>query len=623
MFDFKNVERERIYKHDKLNQADADRLRPLMESAFKAELSAYDGRPALKEEKLRFITEQFANRARVAASMGQNPLYEDAQIFGGLNPQLKDLFESISNPANIINMGNVQNPMNATDVAGGKWNPGYKRGTGDLPSYVFGLQNHIALHCIGFDLLPTIAVDTPKPMITYVDVVYGGGEMSSTTNLPSYLEFASNLFTHSWITTKQLERGVSEVIIVADTASTKKAMKVRFIMGSTVRAAINAEVLATGVMTTAPVTTPGSEANAAFTWNNDYSVKEIVDLVADTTKTHKVYIEAAAPADNSYEDITELYASYVSSTRTNIAEATSNNNTLGGMSREQMEKGPKHKLNVITMDEQLEIVGLEIEADTTNIQIKDMAAMGVNVISYLYTGVQNSLVQSLDEVILDHLYALGVTAAVNAYKAQGINHSIYISAPANATYNVANYPVKLKDINGTDRRTDFGSIANSVVASTYENQQTHNDRLYRRILLISEFVEQQTRIAPADMLVASGTICAALKAQSSYQACPVPTTMTQNPGVQYYGTIYGTINVYKNPKCAFNDTRVLIFRRGDDKDPGAKLLAYDLAASRQIVAEQTMAEKIRVWSRFNIADVGFYPELNYYVMLAINDMNWI
>lgn len=621
MFNFNEVKRERIYKHDKLNQADADRLRPLMESAFADELSAYNNRPQLKEEKLRFITEQFANRMRVSNAVGVSPLNEDANIFGGINPNMKSLFESVSSPANIINMGNVRNPMNATDVPGGKWNDSYKRGTGDLPSYVFGLQNHIALHCIGFDLLPTIAVDTPKPVVNYVDVVYGGGELDSTESLPSYIELSSDTFTRKWIEEKKLERGVSELIIAADTTGTKKAMKVRFIMGSTVRAALNVEVLATGTMTTEPVdkTSVGS-----YTWDNSISVKDIVETVSDTTKTHKVAIEDATTNTNTvYEAITNLYANYVSSTRTNIAEATSNNNTLGGMSRAQMEKGPKHKLNVVTCDEQLEIVGLEIEADTTNIQIKDMAAMGVNVISYLYTGVQNSLVQSLDEVILDHLYALGVTHAINTLKSQGINHSMFISNPSTSEYNMANYPVALKDINGVDRRSDFGKLSNELVTASFENQQTHNDRLYRRILLVSEFIEQQTRIAPADTLVASGTLSAAIKAQSSYQAAPVPTTMTMNPGIQYYGTIYGTINVYKNPKVNFDDSRILIFRRGDDKDPGAKLLAYDLAASRQIVAEQTMAEKIRVWSRFTIADIGFYPELNYYLMVAINDQKFI
>ena len=614
------VKRDRIYKHTHLKQEDADRLRPLMENAFRDELARYSDRPALREEKLRFITEQYANRCRVSSALGQSPLHEDAKIFGGLDGSLSNLFESVSAPGNIINMGNVRNPMNGTDVEGGIWNPGYKRGTGDIPSYVFGLQSHIALHCIGFDLIPTISVDTPKPVVSYVDIVYGGGTLADAENLPSYLEFASNVFTKSWVIARNLVRATTEVIIIADTAGDKKALKLRFHSGSTVRAAINAEVLATGTCTTLPV---NATSAGAYTWNNSCSVKDIIDLVADTSKSHSVAIEAATATDTYVGAITELYANYLSATRTNIAEATSNNNSFGGMTREQMEKGPVHKLNVVTMDEQLDIVGIEIEADTTNIQIKDMAAMGVQVISYLYTGVQNALVQSLDEFILDHLYAMGVTAAVNAYQSQGINHSLYIDNPNETTYAMSSYPYPFKDILGRDRRSEMGTITNAMVTTGYENQMTHNERLYRRILLIAEYIEQQTRIAPADMLVAGGELCAAIKAHSSFTTSPTPNTMTQSPGIQYYGTIYQTINVFKNPKCDFNDSRILIFRRGDDKDTGSKLLAYDLAASRQIVAEQTMAEKIRVWSRFKIADIGFYPELNYYTMVAINTYKFI
>ena len=104
--------------------------------------------------------------------------------------------------------------------------------------YVFGLQSHIAMHCIWFDLLPTIAVDTPKIFVSYVDTVYGGGALDSTESLPSYLEVASSVFTRSWIKTRPLKRTTSEIIIISDTAGGKKALKLRFIVGSTIKAAL-------------------------------------------------------------------------------------------------------------------------------------------------------------------------------------------------------------------------------------------------------------------------------------------------------------------------------------------------------------------------------------------------
>jgi hypothetical protein len=603
------IKRNKIYKHTELDQRTADAYKPLMESAFANEFAKLESRPDIKKERLQFVTEQYANRARIANLMGTTPLNEDANIFGGSMPQLKNLFESVSTPGNVIGMGSVANPGSSSTLNGGIWNPGYKAGSGDVPSYVFGLQNHIALNCIGFDLMPTIAVDTPKVLVTYIDTVYGGGTFDDVANLPSYVELSSPVFTRSWIKAQALKRATTEVIVLG---ADGKALKVRFMLGSTVKAAITVEVLATGTaITTVDV--------VAYTWNNSVTVKQVVDSI--NAAPGKVYVADFATASLGTA-ISLIGVGYASAVRQNIAEAASNNNSLGGMARAQHEKGPIHKLNVIAMDKQLEMVGLEIEADTSNIQIKDMAAMGVNVISHLYTGVQNQLVQSLDEVILTHLYQMGVTHAVNVYQSQGVNYSLYIDTPSNVTKAMTDIDVVFNDILGNDVRSSMGSLTNALVSAAYENQMTHGERLYARILLILEFVAQQNRIAPPDFIVLGGTLAACLKKQSTFSACPVTTAFSANPELHYAGTIFETVNVYKNPKINFDDPRILFGRRGNDTDPGSKFLAYDLAASRQMVAEQNMAEKIRVWSRFQIADIGFYPELNYYTAIFVNNYNW-
>ena len=605
------IERKRIYKHTELDQRDADRVRPLMESAFADEITNYNhgNRKHIADERMRFASEQFANRCRIAKNMGIHPLNEDATIFGNAFPQLKNLFESVSVPGNIIGMGEVTNPMEGNAVQGGMWNPGYKPGSGDIPSYVFGLQSQIALHCIGFDLMPTIAVDTPKVVVSYVDTVYGGGTFDDVEHMPSFVEVSSGLFKRSWLKENKLRRAVSKVVIA--TSDGTSAVELLFILGSTIKAAITVEVLSTGKI-----------SGTTYTEENTKSVKEVIDAI-NADGSSKAYISANGGATfTEKEPVGNVGIDYASATRTNIAEAASNDNSLGGMSRAQHEKGPKHKLNVIMMDKQLEMVGLEIEADTSNIQIKDMAAAGINVIAHLYSGVQNQLVQSLDEVILDHLYKLGVTHAVNVYESQGINYSLFIGKPSENELTFADVDTDFYDILGNDVRSKMGAIPNALVSSSYENQMTHGERLYSRLLVILEFVSYQNRIGAPDFIVASGELCACLKKQSTFSVCPVATTLASNPELHYTGTIFETVSVYKNPKIPFNDCRILFGRRGNDTDPGAKFLAYDLAASRQTIAEGTMAEKIRVWSRFAIADIGFYPELNYYTAVFINSFQW-
>ena len=605
------IKRKPIYTHTHLNVSEAENLAPLMESVFADEFKRYDdpkraNGAQLKAERLKMVSEQFANRCRVARNMGVSPLNEDANIFRGVAPDMVKMFESVSMPSNIVGMGNVTNPMEGNRVAGGMWNPAYKPGSGDVPSYIFGLQTHLALHCIGFDMLPTISVDTPKIVLTYIDTIYGGGSFDDTESLPSYIELSADLFKYSWVKAKALKRAVTELVLVS---SKGKALKVRFIVRSMVAPALTVEVLSTG-----------DYASNAYTETNKYSVKTVIDEI-NAEAGAKVYVLPA----NAGEELGYVTLNYASAIRTNIAEAASNNNSLGGMNRAQMEKGPKHKLNVVAMDKQLEVVGIEIEADTSNIQIKDMAAMGVNVIAHLYTGVQNQLVQTLEETILDHLYKLGVQHAVNAYLSQGVDYSLYIDAPAKTEigYDEILDENQWLDMLGNDVRSKMGEIKNAIVSSAYENQMTHADRLYGRVLKVVEFVGQQNRIACPDFIVLCGELAATLKKNAKFSPCPHTQTLSTSPEIVYSGTIYDTISVYKNPRYAFNDPRILVGRHGDDTDPGAKFIAYDLAASRQIVAEQTMAEKIRVWSRFAIADIGFYPELNYFTFVAKNGFEWI
>ncbi len=603
-------ERNPIYKPTHLSQAVVDKLKPLMESAFADELSGFvGGREKLKKERLELAARQYGNRMRVAQNTLTSPLFEDSKIFGSaLGSNVGQLFESVSMPSNIVSMGNIQSPGNPTTTPNGMWNPNYSPGSGDIPSYVFGLQSNIAMHSQGFDLLPTIAVDTPKIMLNYVDTVYGGGELDGEDDYPTIIEIASKYFTHKNVKELGLKRSKSKVVLWD---GTEDAVEVLFYVGSLEKPAINVEVLGFGKSTDG-ITVAKADGK---------TLVSVIEKVNAAGAGAKVFVDGAA-ASVAIEAGQEFKLNYVSATRTNIAEAATNNNSKV-MDRNQHRKGPKNKLNIVTMDKEVHIKGIEIEADTDNIQIRDMAAMGVSVISMLYAGVQNQLIQSIDEYILNHLYALGVEHAINAYESQGENFNLYIANPSKASVKLSDLGVTFDDMRGVDRSADMGDILNSIQSSGYENQTTHADRLYARILLVSEFVGQQNRDKTPDYIVIPGKLAATIKKNSTYTVVPTPNTMAVKPELHYTGTIFETLSVYKNVRTTqFSDPRILLGVRGDDTDSGAKFLAYDLAASRQTIAEGTMAEAIRAWSRFEIADVGFYPEMKYFTFVAINEYGW-
>lgn len=600
--------RQPIYRHTHLDVKQAAKLKPLFESAFGPEFQKLSGNPMreqIKNERMDFATKQFANRARVAQLSGVNPLNEDSQIFGSIGGNIKQLFESVSMPGNIIGMGDVVNPEASSTLPGNIWNPAYKAGSGDIPSYVFGLQSHVALHCNAFDMIPLIAVDTPKVTTNYIDEVYGGGNFDSTEALPSYIKIGNPLFNMTFVETNNLKRATTKLVLAS--GATGEAMEVLFMVRSAEDTSLIVEVLSVGATVT-----------GTYTAAQNKDVASVITAI-NAGATPIVYIVGGG---NENLIVGKTTIGYASATRTNLIEATTNNNGRKGMTRAQHLKGPKHKINIISIDKSYEMVGLEIEADTDNLQIKDLAAAGVNVISRLYNSVHNLVLQNLDEIILNHLYSMGVTHAVNAYQAQGINHSLYIAAPNKPSMTFSDVKVDFVDVMGDDRKTDMGVIVNSIQSSAYENQTTHADRLFARILLTAEFIGQQNRIAPPDFIVFGGGLAAAAKKHSSYIVSPTANTLSDSPEIIYSGTLFQSLNVYKNSRIPFNDPRILIGRRGDDTDPGAKFLAYDLASSAQTTAEQTMSAKIRIWSRFQIADVGFYPELNYYTLVAINEYNW-
>ena len=608
---------EPIYKHTHLDMKVVNKLKPLMESAFANELSKLNERPDIKAERVQFMAEQFANRCRVANNLGHNsPLFEDANIFGHLDPSIKPMFESYSMPGNITSSGDIVNPTATSTLAGQTWNPAAKSGSGDAGSHVFGLQSHIALLCAAFDLVPMIAVDTPKVITNFVDEIYGGGDLDSDEALPSFLKFGNaGVINYEFIKTNGLVRGKSKLVFAA---STGEAIEVLFILGSTEDPTIVAQVLSTGEFT--PGTAPAVGTYVAGDLA-DLTVADALEAInADATPVI-LHEDATSTMVETAMTVGALTIGYTSATRTNIIEATTNTGERKGMHRKQHKKGPKFKINLVSLDKSIEMVGLEIDADTDNLQIKDFAALGVNVISRLYNSVHNAILQSLDEIILDHLYAMGVQHAQQAYEASGINHSLYIGRPSSTDKAMTDFDAVYENMMGEDVRSTMGVVENSILSSQYENQTTHADRLFARILLVGEFIGFQNRIGEPDYILAGGTVLAALKKAKNYTIVPTENTLSSGPELNYTGSIMG-MRVYRNNKTSFNDCRVLIGRRGNDSDPGTKFLAYDLASSAQTTAEGTMSAKIRVWSRFNLVDVGFHPELNYYTFLVHNDSAW-
>jgi hypothetical protein len=68
------------------------------------------------------------------------------------------------------------------------------------------------------------------------------------------------------------------------------------------------------------------------------------------------------------------------------------------------------------------------------------------------------------------------------------------------------------------------------------------------------------------------------------------------------------MTVYCDPNMAGYDNRVCVGRKGGKDEPGVHFCPYILADSVRIIAENTMAPKLQIKSRYALVDAGYFPE---------------
>lgn len=548
------------------------------------------------------VTDQ--GRLRMMSILAESKQMIDGPLGNSTERSLKESY-GISGTSNILGMGPAtwgSDPGTGLGATRGAWhNPNYKPGSGDIPSMIMGMGLNVAAYCVGFDLLHTIPVDMPTAVFQFLDSVYGGGSLDGKDgDAPIYFQ----------IRAKELKAGAElwskvaygDHILVGDQTDTADTAAVlgKFVGRSHVTGDLIVKFESTGKL------------NTTYAADNKTSVADVLETVASKAKIYKFQADGTQK-DSTWGgmNLSEISVDYVSAVRDHIRGfSNSDGITKAPMSRSQLEKGTKNKINLKLWSKTVEIKGIEVEADITRVQLRDLKAYGVDGLAMLYKAAQNQLIQDINDDITDHLFALGVKNHAQLYSSQGVNLNLYIDVAGNSSKTLNTFGVKFEDPTGTDRTAEFGAIPNSETNSAAENQGTRQRRLSGRILAASGLIATVGRYGEGDICVVNGQIGSALKNCANFAAYPLENTIGRTGDLHFIGTL-GNIKIYQNPKMLWNDTRILVGRKGGEEDPGAKLAAYDLAQSVEIIAEGTMAPKIVVSSRYEIVDAGFFPETQY------------
>lgn len=505
-------------------------------------------------------------------------------------------------PLNTTGMGNVAAP--GAPVIGGSGDF-FKQavGSGDIPVSTLPMALNVALLTIGLELVPVIPAKGPWAMLTYMDFPYAGGKLgrhNEVAGLDGRGEGAEN---------KPLYFKV--VPAVEDLAGLRAALKSaegKAIVFTTAAGVVTGTYKTMGRMDGGIICQIVSAVNG----DSNVSIKEAFGsaLTAVTLDGADILAKFTAPVSvdfaQTHVDFVDGFANFFDGSKK-------------PMSRAENETGTGNVLGLRLFSKWISMGSYEVTATVTRQQLQDLPLYGVDAVSKVMEACQNEITQSINARILEHVFALGVTNAVQAKARQGADFNLYMGTAASK--DLADFGVRpFVDAMGNDVTGVFTGVKNAEVNSSAENTYSRQRRISSRILAAANLIQVTGRRGRANWVVTNAQVATALQDCAGYVVAPMANTFSQDGSKDLYqaGTLAG-IKVYVDPYMDWDDCRVCVGRKGNGNEPGVVFMPYILADTVSITAEGTMAPKMLVNSRYALADAGFFPEKMYYTFAVNSD----
>ena len=522
----------------------------------------------------------FAGTPGVVPAQGVSPLY--------------------ATPLNTVGMGNVTAPSQLPTQNMGVMGADFRAqtpGSGDMPISTLPMALNIALLTIGLELVPVIPTKGPWAMLSYMDFPYAGGKMNVTGNLtsfdgkgdgkenkPIYVKILGDLASLATVATAVKQGGLNSTVTVAGADGTTFIGKFKGI-------GRNDGGILLETVSCLKGTTPAS-----------------ITEVFNGTVTVNGTALAGAKADfvQTSADFIDGFANFVDGGRR-------------PMTRAENETGTGNVIGLRLFSKWIQVGSYEVTGTVTRQQLQDLPLYGVDAVGKVMEAMQNEITQTINQRILERVFALGVTNAVQQKLFQDIDLNLYLgkSAPSKP---LANFGIReFVDIEGNDQTGVFNAVPNMETLTSAENTSTRQRRIASRILAAANLIQTVGRRGRATWVVTNAQVATALQDVSQYVVAPMANNMAQDGSQNFFlaGTLAG-LKVYVDPYMSWQDCRVCVGRKGDGNSPGVVFMPYILADTVSITAEGTMAPKMLVNSRYAIAEAGFYPELQY-ITFAINN----
>jgi hypothetical protein len=489
-------------------------------------------------------------------------------------------------------------------------NPGAK-GSGDKWPALLPMSLQVAARTIGFDIVNVIPMPGPTGVISYLDYVYAGGKQPYGAK-PAYNQLTANPSTYGSVAANSLYDAPNAFKIQIDASGAAKltaggtGTAVTFFKdGSIATTQVTATYIGKSRIDGFPMFKTGTFTGAAN-----------LAAIFDGTSSFQTTADSSVYGVSTYPSLISTLEDQIQGfTGAGPADADNWGGTFvdGTQLYEPMERGVgemqmPRSLGLQLFTKFIQVGTYQVSVSVTQEQIQDLNKQwGIDVIAMVENAGINEISQSINKHILSRVFALGWQNAVQAYNVEGINMNLNVTSSGALTS-----PAYVYNDNGAVTSATM-TVPGFVTygADNFENQDTAIKRVMANILGAGNVIMQRGRRGPANFIVTNIKIATALQTNSQYAFSPIANTFSQNNGSLYpLGTIAG-MTLYVDPNMQYEDTRVLVGRKGDASEPGCVFAPYLMAESVKLITPETGAPKVIIKSRYALVDAGFHPQSMY------------
>jgi len=521
--------------------------------------------------------------------------------------------------ATLYNVPGVGNAVPASQAAttGNQFYQGATKGSGDKWPALLPMALQVAARTVGFDIVNVVPMPGPTGVVSYLDYVYAGGKQpfgaqpasSPATANPANFQGAAAYLKYEAPTQFKLQLKSADASALV--AGLSEGETVNF-TGSAV--GLSAKYIGKSRIDGFAMFKTGTFSVAG---------KNLADVFNGTTTVAQSGADPSTAAITTFptlistlEDHVQGFAGAGEQDNDNWSGTFVSGTTL----YEPMERGVgemqyPRALGLQLFTKFVQVGTYQVSVSVTQEQIQDLNKQwGIDVIAMVENAGINEISQSINKHILSRLFGLGWKNHIRALAVEGINLNMNCTSTGSLTSAAYAYPNGESTFTESMTIPGFASYA-SVVGATFENQDTMIKRIMANILAAGNVIMQRGRRGPANFIVTNLKIATALQTNAQYTFSPIANTFNQNNGSLYpLGTIAG-MTLYVDPNMIYDDTRVLVGRKGASDEPGTVFCPYLMAESVKLITEGTGAPKVIIKTRYALVDAGWHPETQYITLV--------